>query len=82
MFHILVFLIHLYPLILIISCPGSLVSVIRAISMISYCRRVPRLSMFSLIPFILMAAMVSVLFFSYYAPFCWWVALGTLLFIS
>ena len=59
----LFFPIHLYPLILIISFPGSMVSVIRAISMFSDCRRDPRLFIFPLIPFILMAAIDSDLFF-------------------
>ena len=47
----------------ILSLPGSLVSVIRAIPIFSDCRRFSRLVIFPFMPFILMAAMVSVLFF-------------------
>ena len=59
----LFFPIHLYPLMFILSFPGSLVSVIRAIPIFSDCRRFSRLVIFPFMPFILMAAMVSVLFF-------------------
>ena len=65
----LFFHIHLYSLMFILSLPGSLVSVIRAIPIFSDCRRFSRLVIFPFMPFILMTAMVSVLFFSDSFPF-------------
>ena len=54
----------------ILSLPGSLVFVIRVIPIFSDCRRFSRLVIFPFMPFKLIAAMVSVLFFSDYFPFC------------
>ena len=57
------FPIHLYPLILILLLPENLVSEISAIPIFSDWRRDSRLLILPLIPFMLMAAMVSIEFF-------------------